>query len=116
MRDTKDLPNEHRIKSREFYTDESFGNNGAFMIPYRNYVFKVIISDGEGWEHVSISLKNRCPNWPEMCYFKEMFFKDDEVVVQYHPAKKDYVNNHPNCLHMWRSINKKFPLPEKRMV
>ena len=116
MRDTKDLPNKGRIKTGELHSDESFGNNGAFWLAYRAHVFKVIISDGGGWEHVSVSLPNRCPNWPEMCHFKDVFFKDDEVVVQYHPAKKDYVNTHPNCLHMWRSLKKKFPMPEKIMV
>lgn len=116
MRDTKDLPNEHRIKSLDFFSDESYGNNGAFILSYRNYDFKVIISDDMGWEHVSVSLKNRCPNWPEMCYFKKMFFKDEECVVQFHPPESEYVNDNNHCLHMWRSINKKFPMPEKIMV
>lgn len=36
---------------------------------------------------------------------KDMFFKEDEIVVQYHPAKSEYVNNMPNCLHLWRPTN-----------
>lgn len=78
----------------------------------------VIWSDGGGWEHVSI-----CPfkrsythSWDDMCQLKDMFFKEDEIVVQYHPAKSEYVNNMPNCLHLWRSMNSTFPMPPSIMV
>ena len=27
----------------------------------------IIASWGGGWEHVSVSLRNRCPTWEEMC-------------------------------------------------
>ncbi len=42
---------------------------------------------------------------------KDMFFKEDEIVVQYHPAKSEYVNNMPNCLHLWRPTNGALPTP-----
>lgn len=92
-------------------SDESYGNNGCFVIPYRNYEFTVIASDGEGWEHVSVSLKNRNPNWEEMCYIKSIFWGDEDCVVQYHPPKSEYVNNHQYCLHMWRPTDGEIPLP-----
>ncbi len=76
---------------------------------------RVIASDGMEpevpWEHVSVSLPNRCPNWPEMCFIKDLFFAPDEVVMQLHPAKSEYVNNHNYCLHLWRPINAEIPLP-----
>lgn len=57
-----------------------------------------------GWEHVSVSPCNRKratpPTWAEMCEIKHMFFEDEEAVVQYHPPKSEYVNNHPYCLHL----------------
>jgi hypothetical protein len=68
------------------------------------------------WEHVSVSCRNRCPNWPEMCFVKDLFWADDEVVMQLHPAKKDYVNQHPYCLHMWKPIAEIIPLPPRIMV
>lgn len=37
-----------------------------------------------------------------MCYVKDMFFEEDECVVQYYPSKKDYVNIHPYVLHLWK--------------
>jgi hypothetical protein len=40
-----------------------------------------------------------------MCAIKDMFFEPEEAAVQYHPAKSQYVNNHPYCLHLWRPNN-----------
>ena len=92
--------------------------NGAFMIklPNSKLEFAVIASSGGGWEHVSVSTAVRCPRWEEMQAIKEMFFEDEEVVMQLHPAKSNYVNNHPYCLHLWRPIHEKIPLPDVAMV
>lgn len=92
------------------------GNNGIFLIPFQTTTLKVIASDGEGWDHVSVSLKNRCPNWPEMCHVKDVFFSEDETVVQFHPRKSDYVNNHPYCLHLWKKQSENYLLPPTEMV
>lgn len=77
---------------------------GAFIIHFQNRAMIVIATDGENytpkWEHVSVSHPNRCPNWPEMCFVKNLFWEEDETVIQFHPAKSNYVNMHPNCLHM----------------
>lgn len=56
----------------------------------------------QGWEHVSVSTKRRPPNWQEMCFVKDLFWEDEEAVLQFHPPKSQYVNNHPHCLHLWR--------------
>lgn len=77
-------------------------NAGAFLVPFGARTLRVIASDDRGWDHVSVSLPDRCPTWQEMCAVKELFFRDDEVVMQLHPAKANYVNCHPNCLHLWR--------------
>lgn len=81
--------------------------NGMFKVFIGKVAFRVIASDGYGWEHVSVSLKNqkRCPTWEEMCAIKDMFFKPEEVVMQLHPKQSEYVNLHPYCLHLWRPIN-----------
>lgn len=91
---------------------------GAFKIklPTSRLEFAVIASSGGGWEHVSVSTAERCPRWDEMQQIKEMFFLDDEVVMQLHPAKKDYVNHHPYCLHLWRPTHERIPLPDVAMV
>ena len=91
---------------------------GAFFIQYKSFRLKVIASDGEesGWDHVSVSLEHRCPNWDEMCFVKDLFFDEGETVVQFHPAKSDYINNHKYCLHMWRPVDLPLPLPDQIMV
>lgn len=88
-------------------------NNGAFRIPGG---ITVVASDGEGWDHVSVSLKDRCPTWDEMKRVKEMFFSDDEPAFQIFPAKKNYRNCHPYCLHWWRPQNEKMPMPDPYFV
>ena len=81
---------------------------GAFQIQGPcGMALHILAADGagdpitEGWEHVSVSGPWRCPNWTEMCFVKELFWSDDEVAVQFHPRRADYVNCHPNCLHLW---------------
>jgi hypothetical protein len=83
-------------------SDRSFGNAGRFFIPYNGARLTVVVSDGGGWDHVSVSLCDRCPTWDEMCYMRNLIFRDDEWVMQLHPPKSEYVNNHPYCLHLWR--------------
>lgn len=78
----------------------------------------VIWSNGGGWEHVSVApyKKRITPSWEDMCKIKDIFFRDDECVVQYHPPKSEYVNFVENCLHLWRPINKKLPEPPSILV
>lgn len=112
-----------RITSGPYASDASYGNTGAFDILGPCGMQMHIVSSGDnpaareyGWEHVSISLRNRCPNWQEMCFVKDLFFGDDEVVMQLHPAKKDYVNQHPYCLHLWKPMQGFIPLPPSILV
>lgn len=82
---------------------------------------RVIASEGDSsvgieWEHVSVSLPTRCPNWPEMCFIKDLFWAEDEVVMQLHPARSNYVNNHNFCLHLWRPLKGEIPLPPQIAV
>lgn len=87
------------------------------------YVFKlcgqslsVIASVGGGWDHVSVCHKKRCPTWHEMCKIKEMFFDDEDTVIQFHPPKSTYVNVHPRCLHLWRTQKTEVKLPPIEFV
>jgi hypothetical protein len=69
-------------------------------------MLRIIASNGEDlkerWEHVSISLANRTPNWKEMSFVKDLFWDEEECVVQFHPPRSCYVNYHPTCLHLWK--------------
>jgi hypothetical protein len=70
-----------------------------------------IDDSAQGWEHVSVSFDKRTPSWSEMAWVKDQFWMDFEAVFQLHPPKKDYVNRHEHCLHLWRNIFVPCPLP-----
>ena len=110
------VPNEFRVRSGKYASPNEYGNNGAFTIPFQQRQLDIIASDGEGWEHVSVSLMGRCPNWIEMCFIKDMFWDESDCVVQYHPPKSDYVNHHSYCLHLWRLIKGEVPRPASMLV
>ena len=77
-----------------------------------------VASWGGGWEHVSVApvKRDKIPTWEQMCAVKDVFFKDDEAVIQIHPPKAEYVNMMANCLHLWRPIKKQLVLPPSFMV
>jgi len=99
---------------------------GAFVIPYEpapDVKLRCIVSSADSnalkdyaWDHVSVSLRDRCPTWAEMTYIKDLFFAPDETVIQFHPAAADYVNLHPHVLHLWRPLLLTIPLPPKAMI
>lgn len=78
----------------------------------------IVFSYRGGWEHCSISpyKKRITPDWDTMCQLKEIFWNDDEAVIQVHPAKSEYVNNVVNCLHLWRCYYKDMVLPPSCFV
>ena len=112
------VPNPYRIRRGPMASDESNGNNGAFWIPGRpgRPPFQAIASDGEGWEHVSVSLPDRIPTWDEMCAIKALFWGDEDCVMQLHPPRVEWVNNHSRCLHLWRPVGQEIPAPPGWMV
>lgn len=77
---------------------------------------RVVASNGGGWDHVSVSLQNRCPTWEEMELVKRLFFEDDECVMQLHPPIADYIDRCKTCLHLWSPQKEKIPMPPKWMV
>lgn len=91
---------------------DNSGNDGAFT--YKR--LRIIASDGEGWEHVSISLSDRVPRWNEMCEVKNLFWNKEDCVIQYHPPETDYIRDHPNVLHLWRPIGITIPMPPIYLV
>lgn len=78
----------------------------------------VIATNNAGWEHVSVVpyAKRITPDWYAMCKVKEIFFDDEEAVIQVHPKKSEYVNNLENCLHLWRCKYKDMVLPPSCLV
>jgi|SRR5215831_10038929 len=112
------VPEKYRITHGPRATDFTAGKNGAFELPPiigARRIF-IIASDGAGWlasglngepwEHVSVHIfegkKTKTPSWDEMAHVKDTFWDAEDVVIQFHPAKSNYVNLHPHVLHLWR--------------
>jgi hypothetical protein len=113
-----------RITTGPSASDPSWGAYGKFVLHGPCGETLCIIASGaddgdpvsNGWEHVSVSTQRRCPNWIEMCFVKNLFWSDDECVVQFHPPKSEYVNLHQNCLHLWRHKYVEFPRPPTLLI
>lgn len=77
---------------------------------------RVIVSTGEGWDHVSVSLAHRCPRYEEMKMVKRLCFKPDEWAFELHAPPSKHISIHPYVLHLWRPQNVPIPLPDEKMV
>ena len=112
------VPNQHRNRTHPLLgSNNACGNNGCFIFPYEGYEIYCIASDGLGWEHVSVSInRKRTPSWEIMCRVKNLFWDDEDTVIQFHPPRSEYVNCYEYCLHLWRPVGMKIPLPDSRLV
>lgn len=61
--------------------------------------------DGKTWLHVSFSRKSRIPDYKDIVLIKRLFIGDNNQAIQVFPKKKDHVNIHPYCLHLWHCID-----------
>jgi hypothetical protein len=117
MRRNNEKIEQYRLQHSSFATTKADGNNGLFTIQRNGKVLRCIVSDALGWDHVSVSIeKGKYPPTWDMCFIKDLFFDEEETVIQYHPPKSCYVNVHPGVLHMWRQQGVTIPLPPIVMV
>jgi len=116
------VPERHRVKDGVMGSTSEIGNNGCFQLKINDRLYKIVASQDLGWEHVSASpivalgRIQKPPTWEIMCEIKTRFWGKQDIVLQYHPAEKDYVNCHPFTLHLWRPTDEKIPTPPKWMV
>ncbi|MBR2140315.1 MAG: hypothetical protein IJ963_05600 [Phascolarctobacterium sp.] len=120
MRNLETL-NRYRLATNEIRICGTTGDsgNGIFLVRVKGKRYYVVASDGGGWDHVSVSPTNgkEVPSWEVMCKIKEMFFEDEEEVVQFHPRKSEYINLCKTCLHLWRpNDGREFAKPDVMMV
>lgn len=123
--------NQHRVRvptpriRQQYCSDESDGFNGLFRLPKDSQIVRCIASDGAElddprfkWQHVCVSVEfdARPPRWALMCWVKDLFWEPEDWVCQFHPAKSQYVNYHPHCLHLWRPLVETLPTPLSIMV
>lgn len=110
-----------RVRTQEvldMYGSWGDETGGAFMIPHRQtgVTLKVIASAENGWDHVSVSIPHRTPNWQEMQSIHRIFFRPDETVWEYHVAHDKHISLHPFTLHLWRKHHFDMPLPPVEFV
>lgn len=91
-------------------------NGAAYFTTRRGVRLAVLFTNGGGWEHVSVSHRARVPTWDEMCEVRDAWWPDDAWVMQLHPPVSEYVNFHPNCLHLWRPTEDRIPTPSSWMA
>lgn len=105
--------------------EPAVGNNGFFAVqaPITGRILVIVASDGGGFDHVSVHVRNRqntrsfMPTWAEMSFVKDLFWDPEDAVMQIHPPKSTYVNCHPMTLHLWRPTNgQTIPLPDPETV
>jgi hypothetical protein len=104
---------------RQFYGQNGDDHCGVFQFKSDEHPLeqlRVIASNGGGWEHVSVSLPNRCPTWTEMEQIKRLFFADHETAMQLHVPVSEHINAHNYCLHLWRPLETEIPRPPANMV
>lgn len=92
-------------------------DGGAFSVR-RNAggPLRVVVGVGGGWDHVSVSLPGRTPNYQEMKMVKRIFFRPDEWAVEYHPPDADYISVNDHVLHLWRPHDVEIPVPPMEFV
>lgn len=117
----------YRKQEEPLFSTIEDGYKGVFKLRHKympNQILLTIISTGPKlqnniyddielykWEHVSVSSPIRTPNWYEMCFIKNIFWDEEETVLQYHPPKSCYKNIHPYCLHLWKPTHFDIELP-----
>jgi hypothetical protein len=107
----------NRIREGQYGSDESYHLAGAFRLYHPSTHTQLLAMssgtgpDCEGWEHVSVSAKDRTPTWEEMAWVKDLFWDKHECAMQLHPPESEYVNFHEYTLHIWRPLKMTIPVP-----
>jgi hypothetical protein len=91
-------------------------DGGAGLLRMNGIVWRIIVSWGCGWDHVSVSSEARCPTFEELDHIKRLLWEPGDTVIEYHVPAPLHINNHPNCLHLWRPQSGSIPLPPTWMV
>lgn len=70
--------------------------------------------DGKMWLHVSYSRADRVLDYNDTVEVKRRFCGDFRYAIAVFPPKSKWINDHPNCLHLWSALEG-FPLPDFRV-
>jgi hypothetical protein len=92
------------------------GDRGNGLFRWPKFQRTVMVSNGEGWEHASISFTTRTPTWDEMEAIKRELWQEGDTVMQLHVPPAEHRNCHPYCLHLWRPTDREIPRPPSVFV
>lgn len=89
---------------------------GALAFQKKNGL-RVIVSDGvevDGrlWRHISLSYEDKIPVYSDIIEVKNSFASAHRYAVMIFPKKRDHVNCHPFCLHLFALLEGTWPLPD----
>lgn len=69
----------------------------------------VIHSIDNGLHHISLSNKHRLPTYEEMKTARYRICPDVKYMAQIFPPESEFINVHPNCLHLYELEQKELP-------
>jgi len=69
---------------------------------YRMGRCNIIVAIEAGLWHLSISTKYAQPSYKEIKEARYRFVPDNVTMAQIFPSKKEWVNVHPYCHHLWQ--------------
>lgn len=104
----ENLPNEWTIRD--------FDLNSVWLYNERRSLGVIISYQlvGENtWLHLSVSHTKRIPSHNELKEVKFIFFGDKKAIEVF-PGKEEYIEDHPNCLHLYTCLDFD-PLPDFRV-
>jgi hypothetical protein len=124
------VPEQARITDGPMGSAPRVGQYGAFKVPSPEpgWYLALICDDGTdaavveslGWQHASVraarQAQSRTPTWKEMAFVKDLCWDSNDVVMQLHPRKSEYINKHPDVLHLWRPTHLEIPTPPVLLV
>lgn len=112
MRDIKEI-NKKVMWREDIDIAGAYVKTALIELPTKVRASLLVGFNEDGWEHVSIELfARRLPTWEEMCYVKDIFWDEEEDVVQIHPKNSQYVDI-VEGLHLWRPVNGDWSLLNK---
>jgi len=65
----------------------------------------ILVSNEFKNTHLSISHPERYPHWEEIKKARYEILREDKDCVMFLPPKKEYVNMHQNCFHLYEVSN-----------
>lgn len=64
-----------------------------------------VYDDQRRWVHFSMSGRHSLPSWDQLSRAKDALLGAERKALQVLPPRSQWVNIHPNCLHLWMCLD-----------